>query len=86
MNRSKIFAEIDKEIKRAENKFPIWPDDFVIQAAIVCEESGELLKATLDFRNCGGSVAKLEAIMQDIKMEAIQTAAMAIRFIENFPR
>ena len=67
---STIFAELQK----AELKFPGWPDDIVHGAAIIAEESGEVIKAALDYYYSRGDVAKL------IK-ETAQTGAMAIRLL-----
>ena len=66
-----IFAEL----KKAEDKFPGWPDDPVHGAAILAEEAGELVKASLDFyygRHDG---------TDQMEKEAAQTGAMAIRFL-----
>ena len=38
-----VLAQIFSEIDRAEKLHPDWPTDPIHQAAIVCEESGELL-------------------------------------------
>jgi len=71
-----ILLMIADELEKAKKKFPEWPKDIIHQAAIVGEESGELIQACLQNQyekgpktNCIG--------------EAIQVAAMAIRFLEN---
>jgi len=69
---------IQEEMKRAKDKFPWWPADRIHAAAIVAEEAGELLQATLQARYENGSFER-------IRKEAIQTATMAIRFLENLP-
>jgi hypothetical protein len=72
-----IKSEIDEEILRAENLYPGWPADPVHAAAVVAEEAGELVKAALDYsygKDGGGPE-------RDMRIEAIQTAAMAIRFL-----
>lgn len=71
------------ELERAENKFPKWPDDIVHAGAIVAEESGELIRACLnrEYPNGWESDAQL---LDECKKEAVQTGAMAFRFLKNF--
>ncbi|HEC62731.1 hypothetical protein LCGC14_2197380 [marine sediment metagenome] len=69
-----ISKEIFKELKAAEEKFPEWPTDVIHAAAIVAEESGELVKAAIDFHYGRGSKSEL-------LREAVQTGAMAFRFL-----
>ena len=71
-----IENEILMELQRAEKKFPEWPKDHIHQAAIVAEESGELVKAALQNHYEGGDIFSM-------KREAIHTAAMALRFLKN---
>lgn len=67
------------EVERARRKHPVWPaTDHIHVAAIVCEESGELMKATLEFKE-----GKLGATIDNIHEEAVQTAATAIRLLEG---
>lgn len=76
-----LIEEIVGELRRARAKFPTWPDDPIHAAAIVAEECGELQKAVLQCvyepQRCG---------LDDVKGEAIQTAAMAIRFLTSMDR
>lgn len=77
MNQNDVITEIFAELRRAEKKFPGWPDDIIHGSAIVVEESGELVRACLDYyyhRTKG---------KEEIIKEAIQTAAMAIRLLLN---
>jgi hypothetical protein len=74
-----ICEEITQEVIRAESKHPIWPDDYIHQAAIVCEESGELIRAALNDYYDGPTPNSRE----EIRKEAIQTAAMCIRLLKN---
>lgn len=67
-----------KELSKAERKHPNWPKDVIHQAAVVAEESGELTRASLQFVYEDGEI-------QNLRTEAIQTAAMAIRFLINLP-
>ena len=69
-----IYTDIMMELAKAKNKFPSWPTTTVKAAAIVCEESGELIRAALHHEDEGGTLA-------DCDEEAIQTAAMCIRFL-----
>jgi NTP pyrophosphatase (non-canonical NTP hydrolase) len=71
-----IAKSINEEMDCAKAKFPDWPEDLIHAAAIVGEEAGELLQATLQNHYEGGSLAK-------VQKEAIHTATMAIRFLEN---
>lgn len=75
-----VIASIEAEIERAEKKHPHWPDDYIHQAAIVAEEAGELVRAALnDYYENGQTPAGLE----EIRKEAIQTAATCIRLLKN---
>lgn len=70
----KVIAAVFEELKRAEEEYPMWPDDIVHAAAIVGEEAGELIRASIDwYYGRGNSV--------ECRKEAIQTAAMALRFL-----
>ena len=70
-------SNILAEVERARAKHPDWPaNDTLFAAAIVAEESGELMRAAVQHKGEGGS---LEACDK----EAIQTAAVAIRFLER---
>ena len=76
MKLHKIYADAYNEYTRAKSIHPEWPDDKIHQVAIVCEESGEALKAVLDHEYHGKP-------LQDVKTELIQTLAMCIRCLEN---
>ncbi len=71
-----VVGEIMAEIDRAVAKFPTWPTDPLHAVGVVGEEFGELGKAVLQqvyepHKNSPG----------DVRKEAVQTAAMAIRFL-----
>jgi NTP pyrophosphatase (non-canonical NTP hydrolase) len=70
--------DIKAESKRACKKFPHWPTDPIHAAAVIAEECGELQKAVLEavYEPHKGS-------RPNIRTEAIQTAAMCIRFIRS---
>lgn len=66
------------ELQAAKRAWPSWPTDLVYGAAVVAEEAGELVQATLN--------AHYKGTRRDLaKKEAEQTAVVAIRFIANFP-
>ena len=67
------------EYWRACGKFTAWPTDPVHAAAVVQEEAGELVRACLQMTYEPHKVSR-EAVL----LEAIQTAAMAVRFIVCF--
>lgn len=71
-----ILQAVITELERAKAKFSKWPTDPIHAAAIVSEESGELIRAALMhvYENAPES---------DCYKEAIQTAAMALRFLEG---
>lgn len=70
-------ALILAEVERARRKHPAWPaNDTLFAAAIVSEESGELMRAAVQHKGEGGSLDACDK-------EAIQTAAVAIRFLER---
>lgn len=61
-----VIEEIFSELRKAEAKFPGWPDDVVHGAGIVAEEAGETMQAALGLYYGRGSVEKL-------RKEAAQT-------------
>lgn len=70
-----VNQEVLNEVKRATEKFPTWPTDPLHALAVLGEEYGELTKAVLQF-----VYEPHKATLKDIREEAIQTAAMALRF------
>jgi hypothetical protein len=83
MAEASILDDILRELKRSKKKHPYWPDHIVAGAAIVCEESGELIRAALNHKYESKDKFDKEAWVKQMREEAIQTAAMAIRFLEN---
>ena len=73
-NVDKVFESIAAEVLRAESQHPEWPDDLIYAAAMVAEESGELVKACLQHHYEERQIAK-------VRTEAIQTAAMCVRLL-----
>lgn len=72
---------VQAELARAVAKFPTWPTDPLHALAVLGEEFGELTKAMLQhtYEPHKGVTA------QDIRDEAIQTAAMALRLAMSLP-
>ena len=73
------YAAVDamlKELERAKSKHPTWPTDIVHQVAIMVEEAGEAMRATLNYVYEGGSI---EAVRKELE----HTGAMAIRVLIN---
>lgn len=70
-----ILQAVLDEVERAKAKFPQWPTCIIQSAAIVSEESGELIRAAIQCTYEGGNES-------DCQKEAIQTACTAFRFLE----
>lgn len=68
-------APILAEVARATAKFPTWPTDPLHALAVVGEEFGELTKEVIQF-----TYERDKCKVGELQKEAIQTAAMAIRF------
>ena len=64
---------VNEELVRAEKKFPTWPVDVIHGVAVMAEEAGEAVKASLDYAYFH------DASINNLETELIQTAAMAIR-------
>ncbi|UJD79840.1 hypothetical protein FS595_09065 [Serratia rubidaea] len=75
---SVAIAQVKEELEKAEKKHPAWPTDAVHAAAILGEEAGELIKAAIDYHYHGGS-------LEDVRIEAAQVGAMAIRVLGGLP-
>lgn len=70
-----LLEEIKRELQRATKKFPNWPTDPLHAVAVLGEEFGELTKSALQ-----NTYEPEKTSLEELRMEAIQTAAMAIRF------
>jgi hypothetical protein len=68
-----------KELKKAKEKFPWWPTDPHRAFNIVAEEAGELVREL----NMICDEPERSSV-ERAKKEAVQLAAMSIRFLENF--
>lgn len=68
--------EVLAELNRAMEKFPTWPTDPLHALAVLGEEYGELNKEVLQL-----TYEPHKSSPAAVREEAIQTAAMAIRFL-----
>jgi hypothetical protein len=71
-----ILAPVLAELERATAKFPTWPTDPLHAVCVLGEEFGELQKAVLQH-----TYEPHKSNRNDVREEAIQTAAMALRFL-----
>lgn len=71
-----VMAKVFLELVNAVSLHPSWPTDPVHAAAIVAEESGELVQASLQ-----SVYEPHKSGLDNARQEAIQTAAMAVRFV-----
>lgn len=76
-----LIAQVIAELDRAFKKFPTWPTDPLHALAVLGEEYGELTKAMLQRTYEPGKASD-----EDIREEAMQTAAMAIRLAMSLDR
>ena len=74
--RGELIGKVFAEISRAETLHPGWPENIYEQLAIIGEEFGELQQAALDNDHKAQNT-------QHIEDEAVQLAAMALRFLFN---
>ena len=76
MTERQAIRAIIAEHYRAECLHPDWPADIIHAVAIVAEESGEAVRAALQYVYEDGS-------LEDLRVELVQTAAMCIRTLVN---
>ena len=76
-----VEQHVQAELARAVAKFPTWPTDPFHALAVLGEEFGELTKAVLQHTY----EPHKGVTPQDIRDEAIQTAAMALRWAMSLP-
>ena len=76
MELQEVLFEIETELGMAIKKFPNWPTDGLHAVAIIGEESGELTKSVLQL-----TYEPHKTSISEVEREAIQTAAMAVRFL-----
>lgn len=71
-------SDVLSEVDRATRKFPTWPTDPLHALAVLGEEFGELTKAVLQH-----TYEPHKSTLDDVRTEALQTAAMAMRFLAS---
>lgn len=76
-----VFADVQAELARAVILFPTWPTDPLHAIAVLGEEFGELIKAMLQL-----TYEPHKSDLSDVRKEAIQTAAMALRLAMSLDR
>ncbi len=76
-----VTEEVQAELQRAVAKFPTWPTDPFHALAVLGEEFGELTKAVLQHTYEPHKGVR----PRDVRTEAIQTAAMALRWAMSLP-
>ena len=76
-----ILKDVLAELDRATRKFPTWPDDPLHALAVLGEEYGELNKAMLQL-----VYEPHKTSPEEVRMEAIQTAAMGLRLAMSLER
>lgn len=80
-NFNSIIIDVLNELESATEKFPSWPTDPLHALGILGEEYGELNKAILQLL-----YEPHKTSSSDVRNEAIQTAAMVLRFLIGFDR
>lgn len=81
ITEDKSLSDVIREVGRAAVKFPTWPTDPLHAVAVLGEEFGELTKATLQ-----SVYEPHKSNLSDVREEAVQTAAMAIRFLMSLDK
>ncbi len=76
-----ILDEIKLELVKATTKFPTWPTDPLHALAVLGEEFGELTKAAIQL-----TYEPHKTSFEEVRKEAIQTAAMAIRLLASLEK
>lgn len=71
-----VVEDVLAELKRATAKFPTWPTDPLHAMGVLHEEVGELAKAVLQL-----VYEPHKSTFSDVHAEAVQAAAMALRFL-----
>lgn len=73
-----VLSAVWTELSAALEKFPTWPTDPLHALAVLGEEFGELTKDVLQMTYEPGKTSA-----ENVRKEAIQTAAMALRFVAS---
>lgn len=78
-----VIRQVMLELQAAAEKFPTWPTDPLHALAVLGEEYGELNKAVLQLTY---EPRKEGSSLTEVRKEAIQTAAMALRFVMSLDK
>ena len=81
MTLDEAMDAVRAEVAKATEKFPLWPTRIIDAGNVVAEGAGELSKACLQ-----ATYEKHKIADGDVQMEAIQTGAMAVRFLMSIDR
>ena len=81
MNTPTVNPDVLREVERAMQKYPAWPNDPLHALAILGEEFGELTKEMVQL-----TYEPHKTDHRKVEMEAIQTAAMALRLVMSLHR
>jgi NTP pyrophosphatase (non-canonical NTP hydrolase) len=71
-----ILKAVLAEVERAQGLHPDWPTDPLHALAVLGEEFGELTQSVLQ-----ATYEQEKSTSEHVRVEAIQTAAMALRFL-----
>ncbi|WP_432322875.1 hypothetical protein [Yersinia enterocolitica] len=78
-NYEVLSHEVIDEVVRASEIHPKWPTDALHAVSILTEESGELMKAAIEYHYNNGDI-------EAVREEAVQTGAMALRVLLNIDK
>ena len=79
MNHDAVIELIISELRKAEEKHPFWPEDFIHAVGIITEEVGEAMQEAIDWTYTD------KRNINNLKKELAQTGAMAIRALMHLP-
>lgn len=86
----RAMARIMHELQEAERKHPGWHYDPVRQIAVLMEEAGEALQATLNMveatERSDDGLSTPDVLREKVLIEVAQTGAMALRYLINYER
>lgn len=77
-----IIRDVIAELTRAESLHPNWPSDPIHAVAVLVEEVGELTQKCLQATH----EPRKGVTIDEVREEAVQAAAMGLRFLVNFHR
>ena len=84
MSKQSIWHQIELAMKHDKKQRPQWPDHAAGQAGKVARASGVLMAEAMEFKYQDYEVAQNDDVMKErMRVAAVQTAVMAIRFLEN---